>query len=132
MKAQFHLCVPVCKKFFFLLRIALPFVCSCTFYRKHPMQAFYALSHIYALSIEMVDVIFVQTKHKYFLSENSNFIEDFSIRPAWDAYIWSSITNKKATNRCEAVSCLSIVLGMKALFVIHQQGGSSSSCCPNS
>ena len=26
----------------------------------------------------------------------------------------------------------SIVLEMKALFVIHQQGGSSSSCCPNS
>jgi len=29
---------------------------------------FYALSHIYALRIEMVDVIFIQTKHKYFLS----------------------------------------------------------------
>lgn len=26
-------------------------------------KSFYALSHIYALRIEMVDVIFVQTKH---------------------------------------------------------------------
>ena len=33
-------------------------------------KSFYALSHIYALRIEMVDVIFVQTKHKYFLSAN--------------------------------------------------------------
>ena len=34
---------------------------------EHP--TFYALSRIYALRVETIDVIFVQTKHKYFLSE---------------------------------------------------------------
>ena len=36
-------------------------------------KSFYALSHIYALRIEMVDAIFVQTKHKYFLSAKFGF-----------------------------------------------------------
>lgn len=41
-------------------------------------KSFYAFSHNYALRIEMVDVIFVQTKHKYFLSAKISCIERFS------------------------------------------------------
>ena len=58
---------------------------------EHP--TFYALSRIYALKVETIDVIFVQTKHKYFLSEKFGLYGGFSIRPAWDAYDCTSILN---------------------------------------
>ena len=56
----------------------------------HTAKTFHSLTHINALGIEMVDVIFIQAEHiAGFCLQNSQLSGTLAIRAGWDAYLFS-------------------------------------------